>query len=87
MRISYDPEADTLRVTVAEGVTDHSEGVEEGVTMDLDADGEILALEVRDACRRRAGAVRSATPLRWALVEGASAVGLALPRPRGAPAR
>ena len=52
MKITYDPEADALyislrNVSVADGVD-----VEEGVVADLDAAGHIVGLEVLDASKR-----------------------------------
>lgn len=55
MRITYDPEVDALYIALREGVADDSVDIEDGVTIDLDADGHILGVEVLDARRRGTG--------------------------------
>ena len=55
MRITYDPEVDALYIALREGVADDSMDVEDGVTVDLDAGGHILGVEVLDARRRGVG--------------------------------
>ena len=52
MKISYDPEADALYILLREAKAGDSVDIEEGVTVDLDADGHIIGLEVLDASKR-----------------------------------
>lgn len=56
MRVTYDPEVDALYVTLRDGVAEDSVDIEDGVTVELDADGHILGVEILDA-RRRGAAV------------------------------
>jgi uncharacterized protein YuzE len=51
MRTSYDPEADALYVRFAEASIVESEEVADGVVLDLDADGRIVAIELLDASK------------------------------------
>ena len=51
MRTSYDPEADALYVRFAEAPIVESEEVADGVVLDLDADGRIVAIELLDASK------------------------------------
>jgi uncharacterized protein YuzE len=51
MRTSYDPEADALYVRFAEAPIVESEEVADGVVLDLDADGHIVAIELLDASK------------------------------------
>jgi len=51
MRTSYDPEADALYVRFAEASIVESEEVADGVVLDLDAEGRIVAIELLDASK------------------------------------
>ena len=54
MKTIYDPEADALYVRFAEAAVVESEQVSEGVVLDFDAEGRIVAIEVLDARRHLA---------------------------------
>ncbi|MPZ71282.1 MAG: DUF2283 domain-containing protein [Actinobacteria bacterium] len=49
MKITYDSEADALYILLRKGDAASSEDIEEGVTVDFDADGHVLGLEMLDA--------------------------------------
>jgi len=46
MRITYDPQADALYVQFQEGPVAHTAEVNEGVNVDLDAQENIVGMEV-----------------------------------------
>lgn len=52
MRVSYDPEVDALYIELKDGAT-ATEGVkvEGGTTLHYDAQGNLVALSVLDACQ------------------------------------
>lgn len=52
MRIEYDREADALYIQLREAQPEDNIDIEEGVTVDLDADGHIIGIEVLDASKR-----------------------------------
>lgn len=52
MKITYDSEADVLYLVLRDIVPVDSMDVEEGVTVELDGEGHIVALEILDASRR-----------------------------------
>ena len=52
MKITYDPEADALYIILREVVPSDSTDVEEGVTVELDGQGHIVAIEILDASER-----------------------------------
>ena len=52
MKIEYDPEVDALYIELRDVYADHSIDIEEGVSVDLDADGHIVGLEILDASER-----------------------------------
>jgi uncharacterized protein YuzE len=54
MRITYDPEVDALYITLRTGVAQDSVDIEDGVTVELDAEGHVLGMEILDARRRGA---------------------------------
>lgn len=54
MKTTYDPEADALYVRFAEAAIVESEEVSDGVVLDFDAEGRIVAIEVLDARRHLA---------------------------------
>lgn len=49
MRIEYDREADALYVHLRQVPVDDNIDIEEGVTVDLDARGHIVGIEILDA--------------------------------------
>ena len=49
MRTTYDAKADALYVRFAETPLVESEEVSDGIVLDFDADGRIVAIEVLDA--------------------------------------
>ena len=49
MKTTYDPEADALYVRFADAPVVESEEVADGVVLDFDADGKIVAFEFLDA--------------------------------------
>jgi len=49
MKTSYDPEADALYVRFADAAVVESEEVADGVVLDFNADGRIVAFELLDA--------------------------------------
>jgi uncharacterized protein YuzE len=51
MRTSYDPEADALYVRFAEASIVESEEVADGVVLDFDAEGRIVAIELLAASK------------------------------------
>jgi uncharacterized protein YuzE len=51
MKTVYDPEIDALYVRFADAVVVESEEVSDGVVLDFDADGRIVAFEFLDASR------------------------------------
>lgn len=52
MRITYDPEVDALYIELKSTPPVDSIDLAEGVTVDLDADGLVVGIEVLDAKRR-----------------------------------
>ena len=54
MKTTYDPQADALYVRFAEAAVVESEEVSDGVVLDFDAEGRIVAIEVLDARRHLA---------------------------------
>jgi uncharacterized protein YuzE len=49
MRVTYDPEEDALAIHLRDGEYDGSEDVAPGVTIDLDAKGEVIQIEILGA--------------------------------------
>ena len=52
MKIEYDPEADALYIQIREAHPSDNIDIEDGVIVDIDADGHIVGLEVLDASKR-----------------------------------
>jgi uncharacterized protein YuzE len=52
MKISFDPETDTLRIIFRDVPMEESEERKPGVIIDYDRDGKIVGVEVLDASRR-----------------------------------
>ena len=52
MKIEYDPEADALYIQIREALPDDNIDIEEGVTVDIDADRHIVGVEILDASKR-----------------------------------
>ncbi len=51
MRVTYDPEADTVVISLRKSAIDESDEVRPGVIADFDAAGEVVRFEVLDASR------------------------------------
>ena len=47
-----DPEADALYIQIREALVDDNIDIEDGVTVDVDADKHIVGLEILDASKR-----------------------------------
>lgn len=54
MRMRYDPEVDALFIELQDREPDHSVDYEEGVSAVLDAQGDLIALEILDFQERLA---------------------------------
>lgn len=54
VKIEYDPETDALYIQVREVDVGDNIDIEDGVTVDLDADRHIVGLEILDASKRLA---------------------------------
>jgi uncharacterized protein YuzE len=52
MRITYDPEADARYIILRDVVPSDSSDVVDGVTIELDDEGHIVAVEILDASAR-----------------------------------
>jgi len=61
MKTIYDPETDALYVRFADASIVESEEVADGVVLDFDAEGRIVAIEVLDASKHVAAGARFPT--------------------------
>lgn len=61
MRTTYDAEADALYVRFSETPVIESEQVSDGVVLDFDADGRIVAIELIDASKHVAAGAKFPT--------------------------
>lgn len=61
MKTIYDPEADALYVRFADTPVAESEEVADGVVLDFDADGRIVAFEFLDARKHLAAGAKLPT--------------------------
>ncbi len=52
MKVTYDPETDTLRVLFRDAPIEESDEDKPGVILDYDKDGNVVGLEVLDASKR-----------------------------------
>jgi uncharacterized protein YuzE len=52
MKVVYDPETDTLRVTFGRNAVEESDEQKPGVILDYDKEGNVVALEILDASKR-----------------------------------
>jgi len=52
VKIEYDPEADALYIQVREADAADNIDIEDGVSVDVDADRHIVGLEILDASKR-----------------------------------
>lgn len=52
MKIEYDPDADALYIQVREAEVGDNIDIEDGVSVDVDADKHIVGLEILDASKR-----------------------------------
>ncbi len=55
MKITYDAEADALYILIHSAEGGDSVDVQEGITVDLDAQGEVIGIEILDASKRMTG--------------------------------
>ncbi len=51
MKVTYDPETDTLRVIFSSAAIEESDEDKPGVILDYDKDGNVVGLEVLDASK------------------------------------
>jgi uncharacterized protein YuzE len=61
MKTIYDPEADALYVRFADASVVESEEVADGVVLDFDAEGRIVAIELLDASKHVAAGAKFPT--------------------------
>jgi len=52
MKVTYDPETDTLRLLFGSAQIEESDEDKPGVILDYDKDGNIVGLEILDASKR-----------------------------------
>jgi YD repeat-containing protein len=52
MKISYDPETDTLRILLSQSPIEESDEDKPGVILDYDKNGNLVGVEVLDASTR-----------------------------------
>ncbi len=52
MRISYDPDTDTLRILLSQSAIEESDEDKPGIILDYDKDGNLVGVEVLDASTR-----------------------------------
>lgn len=52
MKITYDPEVDALYIQLRDIVPSDSIDIEDGVTVELDDGGHLVAIEILDASKR-----------------------------------
>ena len=52
MKVTYDPDTDTLTVVLREAAIAESDEERPGVILDFDEDGELLGFEILDASER-----------------------------------
>ena len=52
MKIEYDKEVDALYIRIQEKRVAHTKEIEEGINIDLDADGKVIGLEIIGATER-----------------------------------
>jgi uncharacterized protein YuzE len=52
MKVTYDPETDTLHMIFALAAVDESDETKPGVILDYDAAGNLVGMEILDASKR-----------------------------------
>ncbi|HSZ60134.1 MAG TPA: DUF2283 domain-containing protein [Tepidisphaeraceae bacterium] len=52
MKVTYDPETDTLRLVFGRAQIEESDEDKPGVILDYDKDGNVVGLEILDASKR-----------------------------------
>ncbi|MBI2670877.1 DUF2283 domain-containing protein [Candidatus Woesearchaeota archaeon] len=46
MKISYDPEADAMYITLRQGKIDHTKEIDDNTIIDFDKSGKVLGIEI-----------------------------------------
>jgi uncharacterized protein YuzE len=52
MKVTYDPEVDVLRIVLSSAPIEEGDEDKPGVILDYDREGNIVGLEILDACTR-----------------------------------
>ncbi len=52
MKVTYDPQVDVLRIVLSSAPVEESDEDKPGVILDYDREGNIVGLEILDACTR-----------------------------------
>ena len=65
MRVTYDPEADTVVISLRESAIEESDEVGPGVIADFDSAGDVVRFEVLDAAR----VVKNPREMRFVIAE------------------
>jgi uncharacterized protein YuzE len=52
VKLTFDPDSDTLRIDLREGEVAESDEARSGVILDFDAAGNVLSIEILDASTR-----------------------------------
>lgn len=52
MRLSYDPETDSLYIDLAERPSVESREISEGIVLDYDAEGHLVGIDIDNASRK-----------------------------------
>ena len=52
MKISYDPEADTMNIVFHKGKCEISKEIAEGIIIDYTKDGKVISIEILDVKKR-----------------------------------
>ncbi len=51
MKVTYDPEADAMYITLRDAPVDNTDELQDGIMADYDAAGHIIGLEILDASK------------------------------------
>jgi uncharacterized protein YuzE len=52
MKITYFPDTDTLAIDLADGPSANTDEIADGVTVDYDADGRLIGIDIEQAATR-----------------------------------